>query len=443
MRPQCFVLVPFGRKADQTGQIVDFDLVYFNLIVPAMESAGIGPVRRDDLSASEPVTRPLFERLLISDYVLADLSAGSPDVYYDLGIRHALHRSGTILIAREGIAIPFDVAAVRVFRYHLNDFGRPENTKAFVDHLLRSAREESPVYQVLNLDPPKASVDELARISIERTDRGAGAGWKRRISQARFEGTEELRRLESEMTNVAPEVLLELFKAYRLVGAWAEAVALADRLPPSVAASPTVQEQLAMALNRTGQAARAEAILHGLLRNQGPSSETYGMLGRVYKDKWRAATDNQAAREALNLAIDSYVKGFEADWRDFYPGINALTLMDIRGESDSRIEEMVPVVRYAVKRKLAKTSPEYWPLATLLELEVLANSLEAAGQVLAQIDSTNAAGWQRESTAHNLRLIRGACERRDSDTLWIAAIEKHLSELSGGHGPDSPDASPE
>jgi hypothetical protein len=33
--PLCFVLMPFGRKADATGRTTDFDAVYQQIIAPA------------------------------------------------------------------------------------------------------------------------------------------------------------------------------------------------------------------------------------------------------------------------------------------------------------------------------------------------------------------------------------------------------------------------
>ena len=48
----------------------------------------------------------------------------------------------------------------------------------------------------------------------------------------------------------------------------------------------------------------------------------------MYKDRWEAALkkgDKILARGLLDNAMDTYLKGFEADWRDAYPGINAVT----------------------------------------------------------------------------------------------------------------------
>ena len=90
-----------------------------------------------------------------------------------------------------------------------------------------------------------------------------------------------------------------------------------------------VQEQLAFALNRRDRREEAEKVLRRLLDGRGPSSETYGLLGRVYKD--RGSRPRRArhflARGLLDKAIEAYLAGFEADWRDHYPGINAVQLM--------------------------------------------------------------------------------------------------------------------
>jgi hypothetical protein len=63
---------------------------------------------------------------------------------------------------------------------------------------------------------------------------------------------------------------------------------------------------------------KAESILDELIRKRGPSSETYGILGRVYKDRWEAAAkDGQAvvARTWLDKAIAAYTHGFEQNPR--------------------------------------------------------------------------------------------------------------------------------
>jgi hypothetical protein len=119
--------------------------------------------------------------------------------------------------------------------------------------------------------------------------------------------------------------------------------------------TPLVQEQLAFGLNRAGRGEDAERVLLQLIESRGPNSETYGLLGRVYKDRWEAALKNGEkilARGLLDKAIDAYVKGFETDWRDAYP--------------DSNISCRLSVMPLSERSRPANQN--YWDYATMLEL---------------------------------------------------------------------------
>src|SRR5204863_8368128 len=109
------------------------------------------------------------------------------------------------------------------------------------------------------------------------------------------------------------------------------------------------------------------------------------ILGRIYKDRWEAAAnagDAARARAVLQKAIDAYLRGFETDWRDAYPGVNAVTLMELNEPPDARQQEILPVVTYAVKRRIAAGKPDYWDHATLLELAALGRDEAAAAAAL-------------------------------------------------------------
>ena len=201
------------------------------------------------------------------------------------------------------------------------------------------------------------------------------------------------------------------------------------RMPPPLAATVMVQEQLALALNRAGRGEDAERVLTALLENRGPSSETYGILGRVYKDRWEAAAragDRFRARSFLDKAIEAYQRGFETDWRDAYPGVNAVTLMELKEPPDPQRERLLPVVRYAVERRIAARKPDYWDYATLLEHAVLAEDEVEASRALGDALAASREIWERETTARNLGLIREARERRQRKSDWIKEIETAL-----------------
>jgi hypothetical protein len=94
---------------------------------------------------------------------------------------------------------------------------------------------------------------------------------------------------------------------------------------------------------------------------------------------------------------------------------------------DPRQSELLPVVLYAVRRRLASKTPDYWDHATVLELAVLrrdeAAAAEAASDALAAVREY----WEPESTARNLSLIRSARERRGESAQWIEGIEAALA----------------
>ena len=104
------------------------------------------------------------------------------------------------------------------------------------------------------------------------------------------------------------------------------------------------------------------------------------------KDSWQdtlKAGKNLLANSYLDRAIECYVAGFNADIRDAYPGINALTLLDCANRQDVK-NELLPVVKYAVCQKLKDKNPDYWDYATLLEISVIEGNKEDASKYLGQ-----------------------------------------------------------
>jgi hypothetical protein len=194
-----------------------------------------------------------------------------------------------------------------------------------------------------------------------------------------------------------------------------------------------LQEQLGFALNRAGRGEEAETVLLELVKQRGPSSETLGILGRVYKDRWEAAVKAGNGLEAnalLDKAIDAYQRGFEADWRDAYPGVNAVTLMELKAKPNPQRKKLITVVEYAVERKIAAGMPDYWDYATRLELAVLAGNENRALKALGEALSAVRESWEPETTERNLRLIRQAREPRGEAEPWMQQVEDLLSAKS-------------
>jgi tetratricopeptide (TPR) repeat protein len=435
-RELCFVLMPFGKKPDANGTLVDFDAVYHELISPAIAQADLDPIRADEEMTGGIIHKPMYERLMLCPYAVADLSTANANVFYELGVRHAVRPYSTVLIFGEGGRLPFDVAPLRALPYKLAPTGTPldtVSTQAALAARLKEARKsnaDSPIYQLVTGLQPLDISHIKTDVFRERVQYSAGV--KERLATARTQGVDAVRAIEKELGSICDAesgVVIDLFLSYRSVKAWDDMIALVPKMSAPLAATVMVQEQLALALNRAGQGEAAERILLELIDRRGPSSETNGILGRIYKDRWEAALkrgDTLLARGLLEKAIAAYLRGFEADWRDAYPGINAVTLMELREPPDPRREQILPVVTYSVNRRIATGKPDYWDYATQLELAVLAKDEQRANDAAAEALASVREGWEAETTARNLRLIREARERRQQSLVWAKQIEESL-----------------
>ena len=434
--PLCFVLMPFGKKADADGRVIDFDAVYHQVIKVAIEAAGLESIRADEEVVGGIIHKPMFERLLLCEFAVADLTTANANVFYELGVRHAVLPATTVLLYGGATHLPFDVGLLRALHYEIDGSGKPAEAEAAVQALcnfLKKAREQSasdsPIFQLLEGYP------DIKRLKTDvfRERVNYSMEVKNRLAEARRGGLDAIRAIEAGLPRIADlesSVVMDLFLSYRAVNGWDNMIALAEKMSRPLSETVLVREQLALALNRAGKGEEAERVLLDLIERRGVSSETCGILGRVYKDRWEAAKkagSSVLARGLLDKAIAAYLKGFESDWRDAYPGVNAVTLMTLREPPDPRKDELLPVVTYAVKRRIASGKPDYWDFATMLELAVIAENEAAAGDALGDALAAIRELWEPETTVRNLRLIREARERQGIAKPWMLEVEKELA----------------
>jgi hypothetical protein len=129
--------MPFGTKKDPGGgPDIDFDAVYEQGIQPAIGDAGMEAVRADEERTGGIIHKAMFERLLLCDYAVADLTAANANVYYELGVRHAVRPATTLPIFAERQKLLFDVEYLRALPYKLGENNRFTAQEA---GLLRSA----------------------------------------------------------------------------------------------------------------------------------------------------------------------------------------------------------------------------------------------------------------------------------------------------------------
>lgn len=112
--------------------------------------------RADEIAATGTITTDIITRIMHSDYVIADVTYPNPNVFYELGLRHAC-RPGTIILKdRTGPNVPFDIAHLRYIDY--------EDTGAGLKNL---ATTLSRTFDHLDRDPvrPDSHLLELAKLT--------------------------------------------------------------------------------------------------------------------------------------------------------------------------------------------------------------------------------------------------------------------------------------
>ena len=66
-------------------------------------------MRADEEMADGTIQKPMFERLILCEYAVADLTAANASVFYELGVRHAVRPGCTVLLFANQSWLPFDV----------------------------------------------------------------------------------------------------------------------------------------------------------------------------------------------------------------------------------------------------------------------------------------------------------------------------------------------
>src|SRR5574342_389942 len=123
IRPHAFVVMPFGSKTGPDGTTIDFNRVFAEYIEPALESAGLTVFRADQEMRAGDIRTDMFQELLVADLVVADLTINNPNVWYELGVRHALRARGVVIVCGGRVTTAFDLYTDRKLRYEIKDGG--------------------------------------------------------------------------------------------------------------------------------------------------------------------------------------------------------------------------------------------------------------------------------------------------------------------------------
>ena len=105
--------------------------------------------------------------------------------------------------------------------------------------------------------------------------------------------------------------------------------------------------------------------------------------------------------------------------------------MEIRDPGGEEQQLLLPVVRYANRRRVDGRGADYWDHATRLELGVIGHdrdeAIAGARAALAAVREP----WEPESTAYNLSLIREARAARGETVEWADELERELLAAGG------------
>lgn len=150
----CFVIMPFGKKKVGRKQ-VNFDTIYDEIFEPAIAGAQTPErknliARRTDKDAfSSSINQEMFDYIMYSRLAFADISGLNPNVFYEIGARHATQESGTVLFRQSGQPIPFDIKSIKVFDYDYQPKASAEKSVDVISGILSESlkrnRLDSPV----------------------------------------------------------------------------------------------------------------------------------------------------------------------------------------------------------------------------------------------------------------------------------------------------------
>src|SRR4051812_11787184 len=187
---RAFVIRPFGKKKAGDAEI-DFDAIDAKLIQPALKAAGLPGGTTGQIIEPGNIREDMFALIIEADLVIADVTIHNANVFYELGIRHALRKGHSVLIKGGPVSdsTPFDILTDRYLAYDVNApaDATPKLAEVIAAALRADRETDSPVFKMLptlpELDPasvrvvPKDLGEEIARATAARQ-----SGWLRLLA---------------------------------------------------------------------------------------------------------------------------------------------------------------------------------------------------------------------------------------------------------------------
>ena len=326
---RAFIVRPFGTKGS-----VDFDRVQRELVDPALQRLGIAGGTTEQLLEAGNIRADMFQQLVTADVVVVDVSIHNANVFYELGIRHALRARTTFLLRARADAFPFNLQTDRYLAYDAAAPGAAVD--ALVEglrHSIAQSRTDSPVHLLV---PALESVDPACFLAVPPDF----AEDVLRAQAARSVGDLELFAAEVRGLPWEREGLRALGRALFAIRAYEPASVTWEALRALVGDDLEASTRLGTIYQRMGMGVESDIALRrvtGDPRTEGlDRAEALALQARNAKGRWRADWEKVAdgpARQAAALsspflleAADGYRAAFEADLNHYYSGVNALAL---------------------------------------------------------------------------------------------------------------------
>lgn len=458
MRPIVFVIMPFGKKINPYNKLeFDFDRLYKDIFENLEQDAELNlDFVREDLSPSRGIIhKTMIEKFLLSEYAVADLSFSNANAYYELGIRHCAREESTLILFSDE-NLKFDVAPIKAVKYKIDEGEYLSNTEIVFlreqikQHLLRAMSNkeiDSPIYDLL----PQASI--TIKLDEENTK-----SFKQRAIELNNKIT-SIKKLVRECNRInrtgtidsvlaiLKTVILtdstfilwqETIRALIDIEAYNETLELIENMPREyVDKSLYIRQQQGFVLNRLHKPYDAIEILEKCLNDFGEDPETYGLLGRIYKDFYKSTSETEIEKREgyLDKAIETYLKGFYIEPSNYFTGINAANLLFLKNTKDSinKMQEILTVINFTLSNNNSLFG-NYWGLATMLNVKILMQDFYVGyEQILPRLISMNIPAWKFKTTKRTIDSIVDVYSEKGKPSDYLLKIQnafnQRISEL--------------
>jgi hypothetical protein len=357
---QVFIVRPFGIKqvvkknsaASGNHKLVsfDFDRIERELIMPTLDALQLNGGTTGKIFESGEIREDMFSLLLLADVVIADISIHNANVFYELGIRHALKNKTTVLIKCPGFdETPFDILGFRFVAYDKDNPAEaiPLLISNMQDSML-SSRIDSPVFFTM----PQLDMQDTEKFFIVPSDFIEETSIAIRAKEP---GKLALLASEAEYfpwkipaRRIIGEALVNLEAYDYAKEVWEKIKENNSRDKQTNINLATIYQRLseqesAVNLSNAGLLlSKSDFAIENLFDHHASSgkelSSIYALKGRNLKIRWvnevKSSAPDKMSETALQsaylqMAYENYEKGYFENLNHFHSGINALGFLTI------------------------------------------------------------------------------------------------------------------